>query len=436
MKKLVLMMVGLFLISSAYAQEDKEALKAQKEAKKAAESSMKKARTIYETSIPNQQYGRKETDFEKLENALPLIQAAMESEYTKDNELTWKTAAEIELEYYKKLENETKADPDNEELKGKFVETATKVVDYSIKYDSLLLLNPKVKPEEVKKEHTLYQQLAINPAAQMLQAAQNFSNSDKQEELKLGATYSEKFLYALEKSHLLSDFSNPNISLDDWKTYAKAFRAQSYYNIEGTPEDKIVAAYEDLMTTKYKGVAYQSLSNYYREKDTAKQNKYLQEGIDALKGDEEQKDLRANFAIILMQNQFQKGDKEGFKKTAQLVKTECADNDNAINAYLMEGQMAFEDKDYDGAKAIFLAAKEKYPDESKCLLMAARSAWMKAQAGGSKKADMDDAIALFKQLESENPEDPELWGEALYILYNNTQQATLAAPYKKYYKAN
>ena len=110
------------------------------------------------------------------------------------------------------------------------------------------------------------------------------------------------------------------------------------------------------MTTKYKGVAYQSLANYYREKNEDKQNQYLQEGVDALKGDAEQQDLRANFAIILMQNLFRKGDKEGFKKTAELIKTEFADNDNAINAYLMEGQMAFEAKDYDGAKAIFLAA--------------------------------------------------------------------------------
>ena len=68
--------------------------------------------------------------------------------------------------------------------------------------------------------------------------------------------------------------------------------------------------------------------------------------------------------------------------------------------------------------------------------MAARSAWMKAQAGGGKKEDMDVAIKMFKQLEAENPDDSELWGESLYILYNNTQQPTLAAPYKKYYKAN
>ncbi|MCH5175072.1 MAG: hypothetical protein J1F40_04240 [Prevotellaceae bacterium] len=433
MKRFAFIMAGLLLFSAANAQ-DKEALKAQKDAQKAAESALKKAKQTYELSIPNPQYGRKETDFNKLENSLPLIQEAMKSEYTKDNPQTWKTAADIELEYYKKLENETKADPDNEDLKQKYIETSSNLVNYCIKYDSLLILNPKAKPDEVKTQHTMYQQYAVNPAIQLLQASQNYSNSDKQEDLKLGAKYSEEFLNAVEKSHLMNDFKNEN--LNDWKTYAKAFRAQSYLNIEGTPEDKIVSVYTDLMSTKYKGVAYQSLSNYYREKDPAKQNQYLQEGIDALKDDPEQKDLRANFAIILMQNQFQKGDKEGFKKTAALIKEEFSDNDNAINAYLMEGQMTFEDKQYDEAKAIFLTAKEKFPDEPKTLLMAARSAWMKAQAGGSKKEDMDEAIRLFKQLESENPEDPELWGESLYILYNNTQQPTLAAPYKKYYKAN
>ncbi|MBQ6964809.1 MAG: hypothetical protein IJP82_03855 [Bacteroidaceae bacterium] len=433
MKKLVLMMAGLFLFNAANAQ-DKEALKAQKAAQKAAESTLKKARSIYETSIPNPQYGRKETDYEKLSGALPLIQEAIKSEYTKDNALAWQTAADIQYQYYLKLENETKADPDNEQKKQEFIDCSYDVLNYCAKYDSLLVLDTKAKPEEIKLRHTQYQNMGVNPAIQLLQAAQNNSNSDKQEDLKLGVKYSEAFLNAMEKSHLMSDFSNQN--LNDWKTYAKAFRAQSYYNLTGTPEEKIVAAYKDLMTTKYKGVAYQSLANYYREKNEDKQNQYLQEGVDALKGDAEQQDLRANFAIILMQNLFRKGDKEGFKKTAELIKTEFADNDNAINAYLMEGQMAFEAKDYDGAKAIFLAAKEKYPNEPKCLLMAARSAWMKAQAGGGKKEDMDVAIKMFKQLEAENPDDSELWGESLYILYNNTQQPTLAAPYKKYYKAN
>lgn len=433
MKKLVLIMAGLCLLTAANAQ-DKEALKAQKAAQKAAETVVKKAKSLYETSIPNAQYGRKETDFEKLGTTLPMIEEAIANEYTKNDPLTWKVAADIQNEYYKKIENEVKADPDNEEKRQQFIETASKLLDYSIKYDSLAILNPKAKPEELKTIHTLYQTYAVNAAAQILQAAQNYSNSDNQEDLKRGAAYSEQFLYAIQESHLLSDFKNPNINVEDWKSYATAFRAQSYYNLEGTPEEKIVSSYEALMKTRYKGNAYQALSNYYREKDPAKFTKYLQEGIEALKDDPEQASLRGNFAIYLMQHQFQSGDKAGFKKTAQLVKTEFADNDNAINAYLMEGQMAFEDKDYDGAKAIFLAAKEKYPEEPKCLLMAARSAWMKAQVGGSQKADMAEAIKLFKQLESENADDPDLWGEALYILYNNTQQTALAAQYKKYYK--
>lgn len=430
MKKLALLMMGLFLLSTAQAQ-DKEALKAEKEARKEAESVVKKARQNYELSIPNPQYGRKETNFERMATAKEMAQQAITNKYTKDDEKAWKVAADIEYEYYKKLENETKADPDNETLKQQYIETSSNMVNYCIKYDSLLSLNPKVKPDEKAGFHKQYRDMATNPAIQLLQASQNYSNSDKQEDLKLGAKYSEQFLYAIEKSALMKDFKNDN--LEDWKTYAKAFRAQSFYNLEGTPEEKIVAVYEDLMKTKYKGIAYQSLANYYREKDQAKQNHYLQGGLDALKDDPEQKDLRANFAIILMQNQFQKGEKEAFKKTAALIKSEFADNDNAINAYLMEGQMAFEDKDYDSAKTIFLEAKEKFPDEPKTLLMAARSAWMKAQVNGSKRADMDEAIRLFKQLEQENPGDPEMWGESLYILYNNTQQTALAAPYKKYY---
>ena len=128
MKKLVLMMVGFFLITSAYAQ-DKAALKAQKEAEKAAKATFKKARSIYETSIPNPEFGRKETDFEKLSGALPLIESAIQSEFTNKDIDTWKTAAEIQQEYYKKEEAEVKADPDNEEKKSQFLETAQKLIN-------------------------------------------------------------------------------------------------------------------------------------------------------------------------------------------------------------------------------------------------------------------------------------------------------------------
>lgn len=430
MKKVFLFMAGLLLVGAANAQT-KEELKAQKAAIKDAESLVKKAKTTYESSIPNPQYGRKETDFAKLDGALDLINQAMTNQYVKDNKDTWQAAADINYEYYKKLENEAKAD---ESVKPKYIECSAKVAQYAAKYDSLLNLDSKVKDAEKTAMHIRYQQMAANPCLQLLQAAQNYSNSDDQAELKLGAQYSDLFLNLMEKSSLMKDFTNEN--LDDWKTYAKAFRAQSYFNIEGTPESKIVEAYNALIDTKYKTVAYQSLANYYsKNNNAAKQNEYLQLGIDALKGDAENANLRANFAAMLMQNLFQAKDKDGFQKVANLIKEEMGDSENAINAYLMEGQMLFEDQKFVEAEKVFMSAKDKFPDEPKCLLMAARCAWMKAQVDGSKKPDMDHAIDMFKQLEKENPSDPDLWGESLYILYNNTQQPKLAAPYKKYYKA-
>lgn len=431
MKKYILIMAGLLLASGTTFAQDKEAIKAQKAAQKEAEALVKKAKTTYETSIANPQYGRKETDYAKLDGALPLIEEAVKNPLLAKDYQTFKTATDIQAQYYFKIENEAKAD---ESAKPKFIECASKLVEYAQKANDNLVADEKMKDEEKKLAHVQLQNAAINPAIQLLQAAQTYSNAEEenQADLKLGAKYATQFLDVMEKSALMKDFSNQN--LDEWKTYAKAFKAQSILNIKESSEADIIAAYRDLMPTKYKGIAYQSLANYYREKDQAKQNQIFTEGIEALKGDEDQKDLRASFAILLMQNQFQAKDVEGFKKTAELIKTEFADNENAINAYLMEGQMKFEAQDYEGAKQIFLDAAKAYPGESKGLVMAARSAWMKAQAGGSKKADMDEAIKLFKELESKYPDEPENWGESLYILYNNTQQAALAAPYKKYYK--
>ena len=152
MKKLVLMMVGLFLISSAYAQ-DKAALKAQKEAEKEAKATFKKAKSTYETSIPNEAFGRKETDFEKLATAVPLIESAIQNEFTNKDMDTWKVASDIQQEFYNKENNEVKADPDNEQLKKNFLETGSKLVTYLQKYDELLAQDAKMKPEEKDPIH-------------------------------------------------------------------------------------------------------------------------------------------------------------------------------------------------------------------------------------------------------------------------------------------
>ena len=67
--------------------------------------------------------------------------------------------------------------------------------------------------------------------------------------------------------------------------------------------------------------------------------------------------------------------------------------------------------------------------------MPAKCAWMKAQASAT-KADREKAIKLFKELETKYPDNPDYWGEPLYILYNNNGQLQLRDKYKKYYNVN
>ena len=131
MKKFVLMMACLFLVCGTSIAQDKEALKAQKAAMKEAASTLKKAKNTYDMSIPNEQYGRKETDFEKLSTARELIESAMQNQYSKDDADTWETASNIFYEYYKKQENEVKADPDNEKIKADFLALSIKLLNIS-----------------------------------------------------------------------------------------------------------------------------------------------------------------------------------------------------------------------------------------------------------------------------------------------------------------
>ncbi len=392
--------------------------KEEKEAIKAAEKVLKDAEKTYSMSIPNQQYGRKETNFEKLDGAKNLINQALENEITKKNANTYKVAADIYSEYYKKYEND-------ESNKSLFIDAAAKIVDSSIKYDSLLQLDPKKKPAEKQLINIQYQQKATNPLLQCLSAAQAASNGETQDELKEGKKLSTLVLRAFE-SNLMSKFENENKA--DWITYAKAFCAQSIAGIEGSTAADVEAAYQKLMGTKYESVAYSSLLNYYNDRDKAQYLNTLKKAFENHKGEN-----AAQFAFMYMQNLYQT-DKAECAKVIEKIIEMYPENDNISNAYLMKGQIAFENKEFEKAEKIFSEAAAKFPDNEAAVTMPAKCAWMKAQNTGV-KADREHAIALFKELEAKYPTQPEHWGEALYILYNNNSQNALRDKYKKYYNA-
>ena len=425
MKKIMIIAALALFTFSANAQTDKEAAKALKEAQKNAEKLVKKAKSEYEMSIPNAQYGRKETNFDKLAEAKALIEQALADKNNAENAECYKVAADIDAQYYTKYDNALKANPDDESVKPEFLKTAMRLASNAIKFDELANANPKKKADEYKTQHTYYQNLATNPLIQCLQAAQNYSTSDKQEDLKFGAELATAVVDGFTKSHLMSDFSNDNLS--DWVTYAKAFKAQSLSGIAGSSAESVEAAYQELMGTKYESVAYSALCNYFREKNADKYVEYLKKGME--KADAE---TAPNFAFMLMQYQFQNDKKDDAVQTIQIIKERFPDNENTISAYLMEGQVYFEKKQFDKAEALFAEAVQKFPNDDRAITMPAKSAWMKAQASGDKK-DMQHAIDLFKKLEAEHPSEPDMWGEPLYILYNNISNLQARDKYKKYY---
>lgn len=434
MKKIALFMAGLLFFGAVNAQ-DKEALKAQKEAQKYAASLLKKATNTYEGSIANPQYGRKETDYDKLSEALPLIKEALANEYTKDEAQTYKTAADIEYLMWVKTDGQVKADPDNAELSDKLLQSSADLVQYCMKYDELASQDPKVKPEQLKLDHIRYQTIAVNASLQLLQKSQALSGSDNQAELKDGAKYSKLFLEVMEGSSLMKDFEHQNLT--EWKEWGKAFYAQSLYHIEGTPEAEVKAAYDALKPTHYKAIAYQSMTNYYKQKgEDDKWRQSIIETIDELKGDTAEgiAQLRSTFMAQYLQDRFIAKDAAGVEKYGNMLIEEYPENENTVMAYTFKGELLRMDNKFDEAEKMFLAGYEKFPDNTQCMKMACTSAFQKAQVGGFKAADMQHAVDLLTKAESAYPEEPEIWGEFLYVLYNNMQKPQLRDKYKKYHQ--
>ena len=417
MKKIFLA-CALLAAMTASAQMTKE----EKAAMKEAQSVVKKALSTYNGSVKNEQSGRKETNFEKMDLARDMIKPALTNQYTKDDAQTWQTAADIEYQYFLKYEVAAKAD---ESQKPQLLEAAYNTATYCMKFDELFQTQGK-KPEDIAAKHKLYQQIAANPLLICLQAAQGFSSSENQEDVKNAAKYATIAFNGLGKSHLMSDFENP--SKAEWITYAKAFMAQSLSNLQTATDAEVEAAYNELIGTKFESTAYQALALRFKDKNHDKYLEYLKKGLGSLTPSDA---AYANIAIMLMQDQYN-NDKKACLETIQLIKQNLPDNENTVRAYLMEGQIYFDQKNYKKAEQIFQEAVEKFPDEEQAITMPAKCAWQNALTT-EKKEDAQHAIDMFAQLEKNYPDHPEYWGEALYILYNNSNQLDKAKLYKKYY---
>ena len=137
------------------------------------------------------------------------------------------------------------------------------------------------------------------------------------------------------------------------------------------------------------------------------------------------------YAYMNIQNLLMNGRKEECIRQIDKFLAKFGDNDQTVSAYLMKGQIYFEDKKFDMAENVFNIAARKYPNDERAITMPAKCAWMRAQSSNL-QSDREHAINLFKQLEAKFPNNPDYWGEPLYILYEKNQQPQLRDKYKKY----
>jgi len=387
------------------------------------EAKIKKANQIYEYSVGNPAKNKK-TDFVKMDEAKAIIEQVINSGYGNDYPWAWKVAADIMEEYYKKYAG-------NQSM-NTACEYGYKFITYAIKADSSITsISSVVTDEDIQSDIQSIKarncNRALSPLVSCLQKAQELSNSSSQADLALGKKYSELIIYALEKSSLFSAFTDE--SKPEWILYAKAFRAQCLVELNGSKADDVEAAYRALYGTQYESVAYSALLNYFRDRNKQKYDEILAYAAEHATGE-----AASQFAFMNIQNLYFNGRKEECIRQIDRFVEKYADDDRTVSVYLMKGQIYFEDKKFDMAENVFNIAARKYPNDERAITMPAKCAWMKAQSSDL-KSDREHAISLFKELETKFPNNPDYWGEPLYILYNNNQQPQLRDKYKKYYGA-
>lgn len=435
MKKFFVIVSCLLAISTTgvYAQAvDKEALKAEKAAIKAAEGMAKKAQSIYNSSKPDPQMGRKETNFEKLEEGHAMIKEAIANKYNANNAAAFATAAEIEYLYFNKISDDIKADPENVELKKQMLDCSEAIVNYCTKWQELADQDPKMKEDQKKVNHTRYQQLAANPVLQCLQGAQYLGNAE-------GATVDDqkkavrlaKLVYnTFEKSPLFADFAQKGSDgYKDWILYSKVFSAQPLLQIPDATEAEVEEAFTALMDTKFAESAYLQLANYYRERNQEKYVATLKKASTAMP------DNHA-IAINLFNHYFI--NKQFDDAVAQANTMIEKFPEDAADMQFKVGVVYFNQEKYAEALDNFEKAYARSNDVEHLKNAAIASVQMVIRNESKDKAVIDKlnkkAIELLEQYETLAPEDSELWGPRLYSLYYNTQNTAKAKQYAKYNK--
>jgi len=380
----------------------------------------KSAVTKAETALNDAKKDPKAINYDKVAEAEQLIAPCLTEGVAKDMPKTWFIAGNIQSLYMNKLLAERQANDGKMDFE-KFFENQYKIVNYMAECDRLEH-TPDAKGKLPKEE---YRPL-IQPVAK------NCRNNLRNAGGMLATSNPEKSIFYIDYYLKSADFTIfqglDEVKLANDTTLADIYYYQATaYKAKGDTVAALPILEKAIASRQYGKYACGELASYYQQKkDKDNARKYIEMGF-------AQFSELPQFGKWLLAAQHDNKEYEAALQTADKVRQLYPDDDFA---WLLKGQILFETEKFKEAEAAFLEAKEQFPENPSCLLMAARSSWMYANRHTEDKAAANHTIDLFKQVEAANPDDPADWGESLYILYNNSGQMDKAKLYKKYYNPN
>lgn len=373
--------------------------------------------TKAETALNEAKKDPKNINYDKVAEAQSLIESCMSEGLAKDMPKTWFIAGNIQSLYMNKMLADRAANDGKMDFNA-FFDNQYKIVKYFAECDRLEH-TADAKGKMPKEEYrSIIQPMAKNCRSNLRNAGGMLANSDPAKSIEYINYYIESADFTIFQG--LNDVKLANDStMGDIYYYLG-----TAYKVKGDTASALPILDKALASKQYGKYACGELAQYYQNKgDKANARKYIELGF-------AQYSELPQFGKWLLAAQHAGGETDAALQTIEKLKQLYPDDDYA---YLLKGQIYFEKENFQEAEKAFLEAKDQFPENSNCLVMAARSAWMYANRNTSDKAAMNHTIDLFKQVEEANPEDPSLWGESLYILYNNSNQMDKAKLYKKYY---
>lgn len=411
MKKL-LIACALLASSSIYAQDKPLNNK----------GALNKAKAAFEASKADP----KAINYQKIDEAWSLLTAdetnCLTKGVAKTMPETWYYAGMIQAFYMNKMLNDRALNGGQLDY-AKFFKNQADIVEFYSECDRLEH-TPDAKGKMPKEQYRLLiQQTAKGARANLRIACGQSANGNPDDAIKYGDLYVKSASYTLFADEADVKLENDTNMADLSYYLATAYKTKGD---TATAIQYLEKAFESSQYGKYAISELMTISRNKGDKDKARE--LLQLGMQKYPTED-------SFAKMYLQDIMHDTDKEKTIQVADQVISMFPEDDFA---YLVKGQTLYEMEKFIEAKDQFLVVADKFPDNDNGLLMAARCAWMYANRNADKKeifkTASDDAINLFLQYKEAYPENTENWGEALYILYTNSQQPLKAKEYKQYYK--